>query len=105
MASLATYLKKFRKIIPGRENTHWITKNQSFLSETRTCKSSEFDCKAWGCNNPEHTSCKGTCIPKSWVNDGVNDCADGSDEGMKNNFYFRLQLESDLRPKSLYTSE
>ena len=42
------------------------------------------------------------------VNDGEEECADSSDEGtigMKNNFYFRLQLESDLRPKSLYTSE
>ena len=45
------------------------------------CKSSEFDCKSAGCMNPDQVACKGTCILKSWVNDGEEECADGSDEG------------------------
>ena len=103
---MASYLKKIKKVIPGSENAYCITKNHSFLSGTRTCKSSEFDCKAAGCTNPDNEKCKGTCIPKSWANNGEEQCADGSDEGtigMKNNFYSRLQLGSDLRPKLLYT--
>ena len=59
-----------------------ITKNHSFsLVTTSTCKSSEFDCKEAGCTNPDNKKCKGTCIPRSWVNDGDEECADGSDEG------------------------
>ena len=45
--------------------------------------------------NPEHEKCRGTWIPKYWVNDGEEGCADGSDEGpigMKNILYFRLDL-------------
>ena len=59
-------------------------------TSTSTCKSSEFDCKAAGCTNPDNEKCKGTCIPKSWANNGEEQCADGSDEGtigMKNNLY------------------
>ena len=59
-----------------------ITKNHSFsLVTTSTCKSSEFDCKDAGCTNPDNEKCKDTCIPKSWVNDDKQQCADGSDEG------------------------
>ena len=79
------------------------------IADTSTCTSSEFDCKAAGCTNPDNEKCIGTCIPKSWVNDGGEECADGSDEGIigmyENNFYSRLHLESDLRPKLLYTSK
>ena len=45
-----------------------------------TCTSSQFDCKAKGCKNPESKQCKGTCIPKHWANNGKEECADGSDE-------------------------
>ena len=82
-----------------------ITNLKSFFSVSvyRTCTSSEFDCKAAGCTNPDNEKCIGTCIPKSWVNDGGEECADGSDEGIigiyENNFYSRLHLKSDLRPK------
>ena len=60
------------------------------------CSSSEFDCKVAGCMNPDEEECRGTCIPKNWVNDGGEECADGSDEGaigMKNIFHFRCQLK------------
>ena len=72
-------------------------KNSSLLGITSTCKSSEFDCKAAGCTNPENKNCKVTCIPKFWVNNGREECADGSDEGtvgMKNYFCFGLHFLS-----------
>ena len=67
------------------------------------CKSSEFDCKSAGCMDPEE--CRGTCIPISWVNDGEEECADGSDEGTIGTkkfilLYFRLQLGYDLKLKA-----
>ena len=41
-----------------------------------------FDCKSPGCKNPESYVCDhGTWILKTSVNNGVEDCADGSDEG------------------------
>ena len=57
---------------------------------------------------PEDKYCRGSCIPKSWVNDGRVDCVNGRDEGaegMKKNFNFRLQLGLDLLPKFFYTSK
>ena len=70
------------------------------------CKSSEFDCKVAGCMNPDHKKCRGTCIPKSWANDGKEECADGSDEGTigtkrNTNLFFRLQLGYDLKTKHI----
>ena len=65
-----------------RDNTTYkghINKNDSFFSAT--CKSSEFDCLEAGCTNPDNEKCRDTCIPKSWVNNGKEECADGSDEG------------------------
>ena len=42
-----------------------------------------FDCKSPGCKNPESYVCDhGTWILKTSVNNGVDDCADGSDEGI-----------------------
>merc|ERR1719483_1762112 len=43
------------------------------------CKKDWFDCKSAGCYNPW---CDGTCLPLRRVNNGMNDCADGSDEGI-----------------------
>ena len=54
---------------------------KTFFFSVPTCKSSEFDCKEAGCTNPDNEECEGTCIPKNWVNDGEEECADGSDEG------------------------
>lgn len=36
------------------------------------------------CDEPEHFRCATTenCVLPEWLNDGVNDCADGSDEGI-----------------------
>ena len=48
------------------------------------CKEDQFDCKRAGCTDPESKVAVCTypgCIPKAYVNDGKNDCADGSDEG------------------------
>ena len=67
-----------------------ITKNHSFsLVTTSTCKSSEFDCKDAGWISMKfivmyvcmYRAQRRSCIPKSWVNDGKKQCADGSDEG------------------------
>ena len=64
--------------------------------------------KVDGCKRPEDKYCRGSCIPKQWVNNGREECADGSDEdtiSIKKNFYFRLQMGLDLLPKLLYTSK
>ena len=76
-----------------------VTKNYSFFSVI-TCKSSEFDCKEAGCTNPDNKGCEGTCIPKIWVNDGEEECADGSDEGAICKYYrvFKLAL-SNFKPR------
>jgi len=50
---------------------------------TKPCNEYQFDCKSDGCKDPENNFCvHGSCIPKSWVNDGLEECADGSDEGV-----------------------
>ena len=50
---------------------------------TRPCNEYQYDCKSGGCKDPENVFCvHGSCIPKSWVNDGLEECADGSDEGV-----------------------
>ena len=36
--------------------------------------------RSYYCTNPDSEDCRDTCIPKDWVNDGVEECADGSDE-------------------------
>ena len=50
-----------------------------FFSETQCDSLYQFDCKSDGCTTNDEL-CDGTCIYKSMVNDGKDDCADGSDE-------------------------
>ena len=45
------------------------------------CNPAQFDCKWAGCKDRFSKLCSGSCIPKANVNDGIPDCADGSDEG------------------------
>ena len=50
--------------------------------------------------NPHNELCRGTCIPKNWVKDGYEECADGSDEdtkGTKRNTYTLLQKYRNTR--------
>ena len=65
--------------------------------------------KVAGCKpNPAPDFCRGSCIPKQYANNGIEECVDGSDEGaigMKKNVYSRLQLGLDLLPKLIYTSK
>ena len=44
-----------------------------------TCDSAHFQCVDGQCKYKD-VECEGPCIPKSWYNDGVDDCTDGSDE-------------------------
>ena len=42
-----------------------------------------FECKSSGCKNPDSYVCEqGKWILKTLVNNGVEDCVDGSDEGI-----------------------
>ena len=51
------------------------------------CDSDHFDCKTAGCKDPDDSDCKGwNCIPRDWVNNGNNNCNDGSDEGITGTF-------------------
>ena len=51
------------------------------------CDSDHFDCKTAGCTDPNNRNCKGwNCIPKELVNNGNNNCNDGSDEGIAGTF-------------------
>ena len=45
------------------------------------CNADQFKCKAGVCIFEDNNNCNGPCIKSSWVNDGANDCSDGSDEG------------------------
>ena len=70
----------------------WIEISSNFLCfligiETKPCNEYQFDCKSEGCKDPTNLLCvHGSCIPKSWVNDGLEECADGSDEGVVGEF-------------------
>ena len=51
----------------------------NFSTETR-CGADQFECKAGVCIFENNNNCNGVCILSSWVNDGAEDCSDGSDE-------------------------
>ena len=53
---------------------------QSFGFFSGECSETEFQCKTGGCKYVNDSDCHGLCIPKSWVQDGMEDCTDGSDE-------------------------
>ena len=48
---------------------------------TATCGTDQFRCQSGICKFYDNPNCEGPCIQKSWVNDGEEDCTDGSDEG------------------------
>ena len=56
--------------------------DQSYLSKV-TC-----DAPRHCCQNGRH-GCEGKCIPVSWIDDGVKDCIDGSDEKGTCSFVYR----------------
>ena len=55
----------------------WIIVLPSFSEK---CNETQFNCKAGSCKYNDNTYCDGSCIPKIWLNNGRNDCTDGSDE-------------------------
>ena len=44
------------------------------------CSNTQFQCIEGICKHENDSDCKGSCIPKGWVRDGMIDCTDGSDE-------------------------
>ena len=44
-----------------------------------SCQSHQLECQSGVCKQT-YKGCEGSCIPKSWFNDGIEDCYDGSDE-------------------------
>ena len=51
------------------------------------CSDTQFQCISGICTHEDDSDCKGSCIPKSWVKDGMADCTDGSDELVGKTFY------------------
>ena len=44
------------------------------------CNKTEFQCKTGECIHGNITNCNGSCISKLFLNNGIKDCTDGSDE-------------------------
>ena len=46
------------------------------------CNANQFQCQSGICKHNKNPDCEGQCIKNSWVNDGEEDCTDGSDESL-----------------------
>ena len=49
------------------------------------CNETQFQCRSGECKYDYSTDCKGSCIPSNWLNNGIEDCTDGSDEPLSGN--------------------
>ena len=60
---------------------HWIHNNEILDVFTDQFFSSKVTCDApRHCCQSVDQGCEGKCIPESWINDGAEDCENGSDE-------------------------
>ena len=53
------------------------------------CDANQFQCQSGICKRRKNPDCEGQCIKRSWVNDGEEDCTDGSDERPKGGYTFQ----------------
>ena len=53
------------------------------------CDANQFQCQSGICKHRKNPDCEGQCIKRSWVNDGEEDCTDGSDERPKGGMMFK----------------
>ena len=70
---------------------------QGKITTTSTsCRSDQFRCLSGVCKHTSTSDCRGPCITKRWLNDGDEDCTDGSDESK---FFFEVYFSIELFKK------